>query len=82
MNGYDRLPWAWQSVARGAPRRSLLRVAENQGLNSQNVYFVGYILSTTELFSHVTNQLSGLRYITSKPFLTHERHRIYVHHRY
>ena len=31
MNGYDRLPWNLrQSVARGALRRSLLRVAENQ----------------------------------------------------
>ena len=44
MHGYDRLPWSLrQSVARSAPRRSLLRVAENKLLNSRNISFVGYI---------------------------------------
>ena len=45
MNGYGSVPWSLrQLVAKGAPRRSLLRVAENQLLNSQNICFVGSIL--------------------------------------
>ena len=37
VNGHDRLPWSLrQSVARGAPRRSLLRAAENPTIQSRD----------------------------------------------